>query len=141
MEFIFLTMYTCPFPGCNKQYTSVPGIRHHWNSSSGHPGECPKLSRLDLLAVQEQAMENTTTVDPADIDLIEMMGLTEGNVDTRSAGRFARASRLDQYSGVFQLIVLQISLSSFRSQSFQGDGIKPLARFCRCFFCDMYDQN
>jgi hypothetical protein len=87
-------MFTCPFPGCNKPFETIPGIRKHWTSLSGHFGECPKLVKSEFLLCDttEHSIENSPC--PDDNALIEMMGLSEGNVDTRSAGRFARASGL-----------------------------------------------
>lgn len=87
-------MFTCPFPDCNKRYSTVPGIRKHWSSSTGHIGECPRLIGTNLFTSQTSQSNGQHSDDPNDNALIDMMGLTDGNVDTRSSGRFARASGL-----------------------------------------------
>ena len=87
-------MFTCPFVGCNKHFETIPGIRKHWTSPNGHFGECPKLSKSELLGGDTPELSIGTGPGPGDSALIEMMGLNEGRVDTRSAGRFARASGL-----------------------------------------------
>ena len=98
-SFVMAVQYMCPFPGCSKLYLSCSGIRKHWESVSGHPGEVPKLVASELKVVPGLEL---TAVNEAvsDLDLITMMGLTDGNVETRSAGRFARASRLAEQQAV-----------------------------------------
>jgi hypothetical protein len=92
--------YMCPFLGCTKTYSTTSGIRKHWESpNGGHEGEVPKLVASELRVVP--ALELTAVNEAAsDFTLINMMGLTDGNVDTRSAGRFARASRLAEQQAV-----------------------------------------
>lgn len=92
--------YMCPFLGCTKTYSTTSGIRKHWESpNGGHEGEVPKLVASELRVVP--ALELTADNEAAsDFTLINMMGLTDGNVDTRSAGRFARASRLAEQQAV-----------------------------------------
>ena len=74
-------------------------------SATGHPGDVPSLVASKLLVVSvdpSPEQKDPPCKDPSDIALIDMMGLSESQVDTRSAGRFARASGLSaQKTGTF----------------------------------------
>jgi hypothetical protein len=137
-------MFLCPSPGCDKRFETVPGIRSHWRSLNGHSGECPKLIATDLLATETPLPNIQRSDDPKDNDLIEMMGLTDGNVDTRSSGRFARASGLgaERRGEVYSPIP-----SSILAGNNFGSGCawchKPgsLGRGGRSFFCVMHERN
>lgn len=111
-DLFFIDMYACPFPGCTETYKTPSGIRKHWKSSNGHPGEVPRLCAEEIAILDEKDMEATGVVElSSDQDLIRMMGLCDGQVDTRSSGRFARLSRLSAqqsgsvYSCTFTFIV------------------------------------
>ena len=99
---VMAIQFKCPFPGCSKTYLTPSGIRKHWESpTGGHEGEVPKLVASELKLKVVPALELTAVNEAvSDFALIDMMGLTDGNVETRSAGRFARASRLAEHQAV-----------------------------------------
>jgi len=86
--------YKCPYPECKQTFGTTSGIRKHWLSSTGHGDTVPKLVASELMVVSIPASPAISDASVSDATLVNMMGLSEGQVDTRSAGRFARASLL-----------------------------------------------
>ena len=138
------SMFTCPFLGCNKRYDTVPGIRKHWSAFNGHPGECPKLIGSDLRTSEIPLPTVQRSDDPNDNDLIHMMGLTSGNVDTRSSGRFARASGLGAQNcgAVYSTIPCWLLTgNNFCSGCASWHKPRTLGRGGWSFFCVMHEGN
>ena len=103
-------MYACPYPGCTQIYKTPSGIRKHWTSSNGHPGEVPKLYAAEIAISGQQCLKAQDGDGHfSDHELIQMMGLCDGQVDTRSSGRFSRSSRLsNQQSGKSGMFILTL---------------------------------
>ena len=88
-------MFACPYPGCTQIYKTPSGIRKHWTSTTGHPGDVPKLYAAEVAISGEQCLQAPAGF--SDQELIQMMGLFDSQVDTRSCGRFSRTSNLSSY--------------------------------------------
>jgi hypothetical protein len=88
-------MYACPFPGCTHVCKTPSGIRKHWTSLSGHIGDVPKLFAAEIAISEKHDMTVPCGAGLlSDMELINMMGLSGSQIDTRSSGRFSRSSGL-----------------------------------------------